>query len=189
MSDHRLRRELRIHIGGVEASRDPAVIKTVLGSCVSACLWDPVTKIGGMNHFMLPHPTQVGSNDSPARFGVHAMDLLIGAIQRLGGDRRRLVAKLFGGGHVLREQKSLNSVPQQNIAFIEKFVSQEGLEVVAQDLGGTNPRYLHFCTDTGKAFVKKLGEVELRDERFQQKRYVRTTKVKPAYGEIELFGD
>ncbi len=173
------RREVSIHIGGVEASKEPTLIRTVLGSCISACLWDPVARIGGMNHFLLPSPG-AGSDYDPARFGIHAMDLLIGAMQRLGGARGRLQAKLFGGGHVLRELRLLRSVPEKNIAFIRRFVVEEGIPVVAEDLGGDHPRQLQFCTDSGQAFVKTLGDRALIHLPLR-----RTPK--PQYGEITLF--
>ncbi|MGH7767165.1 MAG: chemotaxis protein CheD, partial [Candidatus Binatia bacterium] len=92
-------KEVSIHIGGVFASRDPTVVRTVLGSCVSACLFDPLTNVGGMNHFMLPDGEPDG--DQPTRYGINAMEVLINEIMKLGGERRRLRAKVFGAGHVL----------------------------------------------------------------------------------------
>ena len=83
-----------IIVGDVFASDEPALVATVLGSCVAACMYDPVTQVGGMNHFMLP---QANRETTSAAFGIHAMELLINKIMRLGGDRRRLQAKHFGG--------------------------------------------------------------------------------------------
>jgi chemotaxis receptor (MCP) glutamine deamidase CheD len=92
------RQEAVIHIGGVRAAREPSVLKTVLGSCIAVCLTDPVARIGGMNHFMLPAPGD-GSEEpwGAARYGIHAMDLLVGAMLKAGADRLRLQARLFGG--------------------------------------------------------------------------------------------
>ena len=103
--------EATIYVGGVFASRDAAVVRTLLGSCIAACLWDPRSGVGGMNHFMLPRPANGVAEADPSRFGVHAMELLIGKIQRLGGDRRTLQAKVFGGGHVLKIGGSGARVP------------------------------------------------------------------------------
>src|SRR5687767_7179011 len=88
-----------IHIGGVHASREPILLDTVLGSCISACVYDPVAGIGGMNHFMLPEGADA-DNPTSARYGVNAMELLISEIMKLGGTRKRFQAKIFGGGHV-----------------------------------------------------------------------------------------
>ena len=88
-----------IIVGGVFASREPAVVTTLLGSCIAACLFDPVAGVGGMNHFLLPGT--VGQTEGCTRYGVHAMELLINDIMKLGGDRRRLKAKVFGGAQVM----------------------------------------------------------------------------------------
>lgn len=77
--------QVSIHIGGVFATREPTVIKTLLGSCIAACLRDPEAGVGGMNHFMLPAALNGNAEDNLSRFGLHAMELLIGEIQKLGG--------------------------------------------------------------------------------------------------------
>ena len=146
-----------IHIGGVFASREPAVIKTVLGSCIAVCLRDPVTGVGGMNHFMLPTPPNGDGEEDLARFGVHAMEVLIGEIQKLGGDRDRLQAKIFGGGHVLDIAESDDGVPQQNIRFIQQFLRIEGIPLIAHDLGGRGARHIQFDTGTGTVRLKRLA--------------------------------
>src|SRR5438132_1489223 len=114
--------EVTIHIGGVYASERPTIIKTLLGSCVAVCLHDPERAVGGMNHFMLPRGD--GDDAEAGRFGVHAMDLLIGAIMKAGGDRRRLVAKVFGGANVLELSGSVVDVPRRNIDFARPFLEE-----------------------------------------------------------------
>src|SRR5262245_42002874 len=101
-----------IHIGGVYVSRAATVIHTVLGSCVSACLFDPLCGIGGMNHFLLPDPYD--DDGLPTRYGINAMEILINEIMRLGGDRRRLQAKAFGGAAVLNLQSELLQAGEKN---------------------------------------------------------------------------
>jgi chemotaxis protein CheD len=134
-----------IYIGGVFASRQPAAVSTVLGSCVSACLFDPAAKVGG------------DEGDLPTRYGVHAMEMLINQVMKLGGDRRRFQAKVFGGGHVLRFRSSAITVPEKNKRFIKEFLSTENIPIVGQRLGGTNPLQVYFLTHTGQAFAKPLG--------------------------------
>ncbi len=162
-------REISIQIGGIFASREPAVVRTVLGSCVSACLFDPVAGIGGMNHFMLPE----GNGDSglPARYGVHAMEMLINQIMKLGGERRRLMAKVFGAGHVLRIQSNGLAVPEQNALFIKAFLATERISILAQRLGGTQPLQVLFFTNTGKAWVKAVGGDKAKDLAEEERRY------------------
>ena len=175
-------KSVTIYIGGVHASGEPQVIKTLLGSCISVCLFDPERGIGGMNHFMLPR----GSSDDgdSSRFGVHAMDCLIGVMMKLGADRRRFVAKVFGGAHVLNMAESANGVPQQNIEFIKEFLEDEGFPILSQDVGGYHPRHVHFFTATGRAFIKRVGSAGharvLRAERVQP-------VAAPQYGDVTLF--
>jgi chemotaxis protein CheD len=154
-SDRDLRKSAnRIHIGGVFASREPAVVYTLLGSCIAVCLHDPFLGIGGMNHFMLP---QSGAGEeASARYGIHAMELLINACMKKGADRRRLAAKVFGGGHVLRIRENEDNVPQSNIKFALAFLQTECIPIVSRDLGGYVGREIFFFTETGKTLLKRM---------------------------------
>jgi chemotaxis protein CheD len=166
------RAETVIHIGGVSASRAPALIKTMVGSCIAACLIDPAARVAGMNHFMLPAPKSREDPMDRARFGVHAMDLLMGAVHKAGGDRRRLVAKIFGGAHVLRLERTVTSVPQQNIRFIEEFLAAESIPIVGWDVGGDLPRQVHLETDTGTVYVKRLAPSIVRQTGLRERRHL-----------------
>jgi chemotaxis receptor (MCP) glutamine deamidase CheD len=183
------REQVTIYVGGVFASREGAVVKTLLGSCISACLWDPQRGIGGMNHFMLPMPMNGGAMEDLPRFGVHAMELLIGEIQKLGGERRRVQGKLFGGGHVLQVPASIGCVPAQNIQFIRRFMAAEGIPVAAEDLGGSQARQIAFHTDTGRAFVKRLAGSGLFQMAAEQEHQRVAERAVAAAGEITLFDD
>jgi chemotaxis protein CheD len=109
--------------------------------------------VGGMNHFMLP---QGAADDrESARYGVPAMRRLVGAVIGLGGARRRVVAKVFGGAHVLDIEESMLGVPQRNIAFVRKFLEAAGIPVLAEDVGGYEPRQVHFDTSTGRVLIKR----------------------------------
>ena len=183
------RAQVTIHIGGVFAAREPTVIKTLLGSCIAACLRDRVTGIGGMNHFMLPTTPNGAADGDLARFGVHAMELLIGQIQKLGGERARLQAKIFGGGHVLEIAESHDGVPQQNIRFIRDFLCTEGIPLLAHDLGGRVARYVLFDTATGKVKVKRIAcgtKVSIVTEVDHE---AAAERARQQYGEITLFDE
>ena len=176
--------EVTIYIGDVFASRQPAIIKTLLGSCVAVCLWDPETHIGGMNHFLLPRSLN-GTPADPARFGVHAMDLLICEMLKAGADRTRLRAKVFGGAHVLAMAEDEDSVPSQNISFALEFLKRDGFKLTGEDLGGYQPRRVHFHTDSGRAFVQRIASAAAmsRLSATEQQHAVQ----KPTYGEVTLF--
>jgi chemotaxis protein CheD len=163
------------------AARDMLIV-TVLGSCVSACLWDPLRRIGGMNHFMLPGASP-GAADS-ARMGVYAMELLINRMLKLGAERSRLVAKVFGGAAVLQGMDSLN-VGTQNSDFVLGFLREEGIAVAAQDLYDVCPRKVYFFLQTGKVRVKRLGT--LRGDTIQRRERDYLKSLEPRGGEIEIF--
>jgi chemotaxis receptor (MCP) glutamine deamidase CheD len=173
--------EVRIYIGGLHASERPTVIKTLLGSCVAVCLYDPLQGVGGMNHFMLPRGNAAG--DDALRFGVHAMDSLIGATMKVGGDRRRFVAKVFGGAHVLDLETPLGDVPRRNIDFVREFLEDDGIPVVGADVGGCHPRHVHFHTDSGRAFVKRVLAARPRLIAAERKQVTE----RPSYGDVTLF--
>jgi chemotaxis receptor (MCP) glutamine deamidase CheD len=183
------REPVTIYVGGVFASRDGTVVRTLLGSCISACLWDPQCGVGGMNHFMLPAPSNGGAPEDLSRFGVHAMELLIGEIQKLGGERRRVQGKLFGGGHVLQVPVSVGCVPAQNILFIQRFMAAEGIPVAAEDLGGSQARQVVFHTDTGRAFVKRLTGAGLFQAAAEKEHQRMAERAVVNAGEITLFDE
>ena len=150
----------RLYIGGVFASREAAEVQTTLGSCIAACLFDPVAGIGGMNHFLLPQSN--GDAELPTRYGIHAMEVLINDMMKLGGDRRRFQAKVFGGGRVLALVTSGVTVAEENVRFVKRFLATEKIPIVAQRLGGTQPVRVHFFTQTGRTLVKPLGTTQVR---------------------------
>lgn len=137
------------------------VLTTILGSCIAACIRDPVTGIGGMNHFLLPDGT---AGDREARcYGVNAMELLINDILKHGGDRRRLEAKLFGGANVV---SALTDVGSRNYAFARQFLTDEGIPIVGGDVGGDQARRIQYMPVSGRArqALVKGAEQKLVDE-------------------------
>ncbi|MBI4879117.1 MAG: chemotaxis protein CheD [Planctomycetes bacterium] len=178
------RRDVTIIIGGVAAAKEPTLIRTLLGSCVSACLYDPVTRIGGMNHFMLPYAAEGTEAGDATRFGSHSMDCLIGMMMRLGADRRRIVAKVFGAGHVLPGITSADSVPYRNILFIRQYLADENIPVAGEDLGGRCARQVQFFTDTGRARVR---QVDLAAARLALQQEQERGQEQPSCGSVELF--
>ncbi|RXJ72437.1 chemotaxis protein CheD [Veronia nyctiphanis] len=183
---------VKIHPGEVYVTSDDELIGTGLGSCISACIWDPEIGIGGMNHFMLPlgtsediaewTPTQWRSR--AARYGNYAMELLINTLIQQGAEKHRLQVKLFGGGVVMGQ---CTAVGEKNIAFAIDYVTSEGLVLVSNDLGDDFPRKLIFEPKTGKAWVKKMrsykGDVQRFDKKYQ--RTLQSPKVDS--GDSELF--
>ncbi len=148
-----------IQPGEYYVTKEDEVIATVLGSCISVCIKDEKNNIGGMNHFMLPGDFRLEDvfNSQSARYGMYAMEMIMGDIIKLGGDRSNLTAKVFGGGHVLQSVTlNKNSVPSSNIQFIKAFLSMEGITILKSDVGGYHGRKVLFVPRLNKVFVKRL---------------------------------
>ncbi len=164
---------------------------TVLGSCVSACIRDTNSGIGGMNHFMLP---DAGSGEadqygSTARYGVNAMELLINSLLKLGARRHNLEAKVFGGGNVMRTLNH-SSVGTRNSKFVIEYLDNEKIRVVARDLEDIYPRKIYFFPHDGKVRVRKLLTMHNRtiiDREADYTTRLRKTADTGAGGDIELF--
>ncbi|MYN28574.1 MULTISPECIES: chemoreceptor glutamine deamidase CheD [Duganella] len=163
------------------------LIVTVLGSCVSACIRDRVTGLGGMNHFMLPDGGGDGSPVSAsARYGTYAMEILINDLLKAGARRENLEAKVFGGGAVLKGFTAIN-VGERNAAFVLNFLKVEKIRVVAEDLNDIYPRKVYFFPRTGKVLVKKLMQSHNDTLVKREIEYASRLKVAPVGGEIDLF--
>lgn len=147
--------ELQIHIiqGQQHIATDPHImLTTILGSCVSACLRDPVVGVGGMNHFLLPGDKGtselIGGGVSALLYGVHAMDVLLDGLLQRGAQRFRLEAKLFGGAGMM---KGLTDVGELNASFAERFLQNEGIALVGGSLRGAQGRRIQFWPVSGRA--------------------------------------
>jgi chemotaxis protein CheD len=163
------------------------LIVTVLGSCVSACIRDRLTGLGGMNHFMLPDGGDASSPVSASmRYGTYAMEVLINDLLKAGARRDNLEAKVFGGGAVLRGFTAMN-VGERNAAFVMSFLKTEGIRVLASDLNDIYPRKVYFFPRSGKVMVKKLMQTHNDTLARRELDYARRLKVEPVGGEIDLF--
>lgn len=164
------------------------LIVTVLGSCVSVCLRDRQSGIGGMNHFMLPGNNEEGFGpvSSSARYGVYAMELLINHLLKLGARRNQLEAKVFGGGCVLRGITA-NNVGQRNVDFALDYLHTEGIAVLAEDLLDIYPRKVYFFPASGRVLVKKLKSLHNTTLLDRESDYSLRIRKAPVSGDIDLF--
>ena len=182
------RQAVKILPGEYYVTNGDKLIVTVLGSCVAVCLRDKYSGLGGMNHFLLPND---GSNESgllteSARYGVYAMELLINHLLKMGANRARFEAKVFGGGNVLRGM-TVNNVGQRNAEFVLDYLETEQIPVVAQDLLGEFPRKVYFFPDTGRVLVKKIKAMHNSTISDRESEYRMRVKFTPKSGDIELF--
>lgn len=169
-------------------TRDPGdMLVTVLGSCVSACVRDPVAQLGGMNHFMLPgeaRPGAWGEANNGMRYGQFAMEQLINDLLRMGARRDRLEIKLFGGANVLQSSMKIGD---NNAEFARSFVRDEKLHLVSEDLGGGYARRIHYFPMTGKVFRLELKREPDREVFGQELSYREQLRKQQLDGSVELF--
>jgi chemotaxis protein CheD len=175
--------------GEYYVTKHDEIITTVLGSCVSACIWDTVFKVGGMNHFMLPlsdNGKWGGSEllSKSTRYGNYAMEHMINDILKHGGSRQNLAIKIFGGGRKISDMSNIGS---KNIEFIHNYINNEGLSLFGEDTGDIYPRKVVFYPTTGRVRIKKLKQFHNNTIIQREKAYQHDIEDSPIEGSIELF--
>lgn len=184
-SDHHFQYDaVKVLPGEYFVSGDDLIIMTVLGSCISACIWDPKIRAGGMNHFMLPDGD---SSDGFGRYGSYAMELLINEMLKKGARRETMQAKVFGGAQVMAGFTSMN-VGERNTKFVLDYLATERIPVVSQDVLDIHPRKVCFFPVSGKALVKRLAHshpetLAVEERKGNAKTVARST----AGGSVDLF--
>jgi chemotaxis protein CheD len=150
-----------IHIGQLHASKHPTIIYTLLGSCVAVCLFDPETRIGGMNHILMPGTADFRQGH-PGRYGNSAIQMLTKRIGNLGGNPDRLVAKVFGGARIFQDISMKYSAGLKNVQNVISCLEDCRVPILNSDLGGGDGRKIYFRTDTGEVFLKRVRPNGLR---------------------------
>ncbi|MBA4489357.1 chemotaxis protein CheD [Paracoccus sp. S1E-3] len=147
----------RIHViqGQFRVMRESGdtCLTTVLGSCVSVCLIDPLFHVGGMNHFLLPTGKTGGTNS--ASYGVNAMELLINGVIQAGGHRRRLRAHIFGGARMIA---GLGNIGEKNAEFARDFLAREGIRIERCSTGGNSARRVTLWPATCRVEEELIGD-------------------------------
>jgi len=183
---------VKVYPGEYQVTSEPdETLVTVLGSCVSACIRDPVTGFGGMNHFMLAEDQdgKWGAEVMSARYGNYAMERLINELIKSGCPRERMEIKVFGGGNVIESRQAVGT---KNAEFVLRYLADEGLKCTAKDLGGDFPRRIQYTPATGRVVRRLLGRTDANPIAQDENEYLRTLKAEqtqPRAGEITLFGD
>lgn len=181
-----------IHPGEYFVTEEQTIISTILGSCVAVALYDPVLKVGGLNHFMLPGSLDAnrGFNQESAKYGLFAMEILINEMLKLGASKRNIIAKVFGGGHVLHASTAGN-VPRSNVDFAMDFLRTEAIPVKASDVGGIQARKLFYYPATAKVLLKRITATtavhEVEEEETEYLKRIREERNKKKKGEVTLF--
>lgn len=188
MQDTRFPYEVAVILPGEYfVSQEPKVVYTVLGSCISVCLRDPIAGVGGMNHFMLAAPSTTEGHDNWAdsgRYGSFAMEMLMNDIFKRGGKKERLEAKVFGGGKIYDGTIDIGA---KNAAWALDFLEQEGLSPLKADVGDVCPRKVYYFTDSGKVLMKKLDRVVASEIAQEEGQYRKKLQQAPVQSDVTLF--
>lgn len=173
-------RQFNIVQGEYKVSADPnVVVSTLLGSCVAACIRDPLAGVGGMNYFLLPGEDGRSREHEAERYGDYLMELLVNGLMQQGAHRDRLEAKLFGGARMMR---GLSDIGLKNAEFAERYLRYEGIKLVSKDLGGQQGRRLQYWPVSGRARQSYVSAGSGIDE-------IEIVKAPASrsFGEVELF--
>jgi chemotaxis protein CheD len=157
MADFKL---INIGIADIGISESPDILRTILGSCVGICLYDPSRKIGGLAHIMLPVLKTVTS--SPKKYADTAIPILISMLEKNGASRNRLIAKIIGGATMfkLSENSMMSEIGRGNIAKVRQILEDVGIKIIAEDVGGDYGRTMDFQLETGDIRIKSIGKPE-----------------------------
>jgi len=170
--------------GDYYVTKSGEVISTVLGSCVSTCVRDPDTGYSGLNHFMLPNQGGSFQAEDALRYGCFAVERLLNELVKYGARRERLEIKVFGGGKVIA---GMSDIGLKNIRFVHDYFETEGLQIAAEDTGGTWARRVRYYTETGRVLIQRLQTQETSQVVSRETEMQRSLSVAPPHGEVDLF--
>ncbi|HET6491101.1 MAG TPA: chemotaxis protein CheD [Syntrophales bacterium] len=152
--------DLVVGISDLKVSNNPAdaMITYALGSCIAVAVYDPVAKVGGLLHFMLPDSTLDAdkAKDAPAMFADTGIPLLFKSCYKLGADKKRMVVKVAGGASILDESNFFR-IGQKNIMAMRKLFWNNNVLIDAEDTGKNFNRTVRLELSTGKVSIKRAG--------------------------------
>lgn len=151
---------VKVGMADLKTVRHPGGLTTLgLGSCVGVCLYDPVTKITGMAHVMLPSSKAIKNNSNEAKFADTAVVKLVGEMVGMGASKTRLVCKMAGGAQMFAfsGQNDMMKIGERNAVAVREILKGMGIPVLADDTGGNFGRSIEFYSEDGKLLIKTIG--------------------------------
>ena len=152
---------IRVGMADLNVCKSPDTIITLgLGSCIGLTFYDPVSKIGGMVHYMLPDSTQMRNNSNIAKFADTGIDELFKQVLRAGANRTRLVAKIAGGAKMFSVSGSSNvsNIGERNALAAKAKLRQLRIRLIAEDTGLNYGRTVELHCETGDFYIKAIGK-------------------------------
>lgn len=152
---------IKVGMADLNICKAPDMITTLgLGSCIGIAVYDPVTKIGGLAHIMLPDSTQMRNNSNAAKFADTGIEELIKQVTRAGANKHRLVAKIAGGAKMfeVKGMSGVGNVGERNALASKAKLSQLGIPLIAEDTGLNFGRTVELYPETGEYYIKAVGK-------------------------------
>jgi chemotaxis protein CheD len=148
----------------VSTDADDVLVTYSLGSCIGLAIYDPLVRVGGLLHYMLPDASinPKRAQDNPYMFASTGIPLLFNACYKHGADKKRLIVKVAGGSQIMDDSGVFN-IGKRNYAILRKMFWKNKILIAAEDVGGTSNRtmYLHLADGEVKLKVSKVGMVTL----------------------------
>jgi len=151
---------IKVGMADLNIAMEPDILTTLgLGSCVGIALYDPIIKIGGLAHIMLPDSTQIKNNENKAKFADTAMQVLLQQMLKQGAKKNRLVAKIAGGAHMFefKNMDDMMRIGTRNVNAVLQILEEMRIPLIAQDTGDNYGRTIELHTTTGMLRVKTIG--------------------------------
>ena len=152
---------VKVGMADLKVCKEPDSLTTLgLGSCVGICLYDPVTKVSGMAHIMLPDSKQISRDKNPAKYADTGINLLISQMVALGANKSRLKAKIAGGAQMFafNGNSDMLRVGERNVEAVKKKLQAIGIRILAEDTGLNFGRTVEFYPETGDFVIKSVGK-------------------------------
>lgn len=152
---------INVGVAQVRISKEPAVLRTILGSCVGICIYDRMKKIGGLAHILLPVNTQSGAN--PEKYASTAIPLMIEQLLKEGAKKEFMSAKIAGGAAMFKfdTNVTLGQIGDRNIEETKKMLEKYKIPVLEEDVGGNAGRVIDFFLNDGHLKVKANGKEKM----------------------------
>jgi chemotaxis protein CheD len=151
---------IKVGMADLQSSAHPCVITTLgLGSCVGIALYDPISKVAGLAHIMLPSSQQARNNSNIAKFADTAVTKLVNDMIAIGASKTRIVAKLAGGAQMFsfNDASEMLRIGARNVAASKEILNLLNIPVISEDTGGTYGRTIEIHSDNGKLVIKTIG--------------------------------
>ncbi|WP_432665030.1 chemotaxis protein CheD [Wukongibacter baidiensis] len=151
---------VKVGMADLKTVKSPGVLTTLgLGSCVGICVYDPVTKVAGMAHIMLPSSKTIKNNTNPFKFADTGIDLLIDDMVKKGAKKYRMISKIAGGAQMFSfsTKNDIMKIGERNAIAVKEILKEYKIPIKAEDTGGGHGRTIEFHSTDGKLVVKTIG--------------------------------